>query len=92
MPEGSASDEAISDAVYAPYLTRQREELAARYRDRSISIPLSFDYSRVPGLSNEMRERLSTANPADLDQAARVAGITPAALSALHFALARKAA
>ena len=43
MPEGSASDEAISDAAYAPYLTRQREELAARYRDRSISIPLSFD-------------------------------------------------
>jgi tRNA uridine 5-carboxymethylaminomethyl modification enzyme len=92
LPQGAATEEALSDAVYAPYLARQRDELAARVRDRSVSIPLSFDYGRVPGLSNEMRERLAAASPADLDQAARVAGVTPAALSALHFALARKAA
>jgi tRNA uridine 5-carboxymethylaminomethyl modification enzyme len=92
LPEGTAMDEAIADAVYAPYLARQRDELAARSRDRSVSIPLGFDYGRVPGLSNEMRERLAAAGPADLDQAGRVAGVTPAALSALHFALARKAA
>lgn len=92
LPSGLAAEEAVSDAIYAPYLARQREELAARSRDRAVSIPLSFDYSLVPGLSSEMRERLITANPADLDQAARVAGVTPAALSALHFALARKAA
>ena len=92
LPQGAAIEEALSDAVYAPYLARQRDELAARVRDRSVSIPLAFDYGRVPGLSNEMRERLAAAGPADLDQAARVAGVTPAALSALHFALARKAA
>jgi tRNA uridine 5-carboxymethylaminomethyl modification enzyme len=92
LPSGAAMGEAISDAVYAPYLARQRDELAARSRDRSVSIPPAFDYGRVPGLSNEMRERLAAASPADLDQASRVAGVTPAALSALHFALARKAA
>jgi len=92
LPGGPAMEEAISDAVYAPYLARQRDELAARSRDRSVSIPSAFDYGRVPGLSNEMRERLAAARPADLDQASRVAGVTPAALSALHFSLARKAA
>ena len=92
VQQGSAADEAISDAVYAPYLVRQRNELAARSQDRAIMIPISFDYERVPGLSNEMRERLEAAGPADLDQAARIAGVTPAALSALHFALARQAA
>jgi tRNA uridine 5-carboxymethylaminomethyl modification enzyme len=87
-----AIDEAIDDAVYAPYLTRQRSELTARARDQALVIPLSFAFEQVPGLSNEMRERLEQAGPADLDQASRVPGITPAALSALHFALIRNAA
>ena len=54
-------------------------------------IPSDFEFSRVPGLSNEMRERLEASGPSSLDQAARVSGVTPAALSALHFALARAA-
>jgi tRNA uridine 5-carboxymethylaminomethyl modification enzyme len=88
----AAIDEAIDDAIYAPYLTRQKDELVARSRDRALAIPLSFDFNQVPGLSNEMRERLEQAGPADIDQASRVPGITPAALSALHFALMRNAA
>jgi tRNA uridine 5-carboxymethylaminomethyl modification enzyme len=92
LPGGAAIDEAIDDAIYAPYLARLQGELAARQRDRAMAIPPSFDFSQVPGLSNEMRERLDSAGPADLDQASRVPGITPAALSALHFALARAAA
>ena len=87
-----AAGEALDDAVYAPYLARLESELTARRRDRALSIPPSFDFAQVPGLSNEMRERLNAAGPADLDQASRVAGVTPAALSALHFALARAAA
>ena len=82
----------IDDAIYAPYLERLRVELSARQRDRRLAIPPSFDFGQVPGLSNEMRERLDSAGPADLDQAGRVPGITPAALSALHFALIRAAA
>ena len=92
LPAGPASDEAIDDATYAPYLARLRDELAARTRDRTLRIPLSFDFDQVPGLSNEMRERLEAAGPSDLDQASRIPGITPAAMSALHFALARAAA
>ncbi|MGH6706746.1 MAG: hypothetical protein ACREB1_08055, partial [Sphingomicrobium sp.] len=52
----------------------------------------SFKFAHVPGLSNEMCERLELAGPSNLDQAARVPGVTPAALSALHFALVRAAA
>jgi tRNA uridine 5-carboxymethylaminomethyl modification enzyme len=92
LPAGAAVQEAIDDAVYAPYLTRLHGELAVRQRDRKLTIPLSFNFSQVPGLSSEMRERLAEAGPADLDQASRIPGITPAALSALHFALARAAA
>ena len=92
LPAGAAAQEAIDDAIYVPYLDRQDAEVRARYRDRQTEIPRQFDYGLVPGLSTEMRERLGVAGPADLDQASRVAGVTPAALSALHFALARQAA
>ena len=92
MPTGNAADEAIDDAIYAPYLGRLQAELVARQRDRAMAIPVSFDFTQVPGLSNEMRERLDAAGPSDLDQASRVPGVTPAALSALHFALVRAAA
>ena len=92
LPDHPASDEAIDDAAYAPYLTRLNSELAARAKDRQLAIPPAFDFAQVPGLSNEMRERLGQAGPADIDQAARVPGVTPAALSALHFALVRQAA
>jgi tRNA uridine 5-carboxymethylaminomethyl modification enzyme len=91
-PSVPAWDEALDDAIYAPYLVRQRSELAARSRDRGLGIPVNFEFAQVPGLSNEMCERLEAAGPADLDQASRVPGITPAALSALHFALVRSAA
>ena len=89
---GAAADEALDDAIYAPYLCRLQSELAARARDRKLAIPASFSFAQVPGLSSEMQERLETAGPADLDQASRVAGVTPAALSALHFALVRQVA
>ena len=92
LPAGAAIEEAIDDSIYEPYIARLRGELEARRRDKALSIPLSFAFETVPGLSNEMRERLELAGPANLDQASRVPGITPAALSALHFALARAAA
>ena len=92
MPGGAPAEEAIDDAVYAPYLERLQCELAARERDRQMVIPASFNFSSVPGLSNEMRERLAESGPSDLDQASRIAGVTPAALSALHFAISRSAA
>ena len=90
--DNQAMQEAIDDAIYAPYLERQATELAARHRDRMLLIEPSFEYARVPGLSTEMIERLSFVRPSTIDEASRIAGITPAALSALHFALVRDAA
>jgi len=60
-------------------------------RDGSIKFPHGFDFRAIPGMSTEMVERLASARPETLGQAARIRGITPAALSALHFALARAA-
>jgi len=55
-------------------------------------IRADLDYAAIPGLSNEMVERLATASPETLDQASRVPGVTPAALSALYVAATRRAA
>ncbi|MDP9162839.1 MAG: tRNA uridine-5-carboxymethylaminomethyl(34) synthesis enzyme MnmG [Pseudomonadota bacterium] len=86
-----AAEEVVADAEYEPYLARQRKEWAALQQDRSIELPHGFDYLRVPGISAEMVERLSAARPETLGQAGRIRGITPAALSALHFAVVRAA-
>jgi tRNA uridine 5-carboxymethylaminomethyl modification enzyme len=90
--ERAESEEGQADALYAPYIERQQREWEAVQRDTRIWLGGSFDYSSVAGLSNEMVERLSTARPETLDQASRLPGITPAALSALHVAAVRAAA
>jgi tRNA uridine 5-carboxymethylaminomethyl modification enzyme len=92
LGDGAAIGEVVADAEYAPYLHRQRNEWMALCVDRSVEIAPDFIFSAVPGLSNEMVERLTKARPESLAQAGRVRGITPAALSALHFALVRAAA
>jgi tRNA uridine 5-carboxymethylaminomethyl modification enzyme len=89
---GAAVEEAIDDAMYEPYVARQRDEVTARALDRRRALPLDFDYASVPGLSNEMVEKLSATRPETLDQASRVRGVTPAALAALHFQLVKRAA
>jgi tRNA uridine 5-carboxymethylaminomethyl modification enzyme len=86
------TEEGRADALYAPYLERQNREWDAVRRDSRVWLGGTFDYGAVPGLSNEMVERLSTARPDTLEQASRVPGITPAALSALHVAATRAAA
>ncbi|MEO7787176.1 MAG: tRNA uridine-5-carboxymethylaminomethyl(34) synthesis enzyme MnmG, partial [Sphingomicrobium sp.] len=83
------AEEAIADADYAPYLERQKREWASVLRDTQVRLPASFDFRSVPGMSTEMIERLAASRPETLGHAARVRGVTPAALSALHFALAR---
>jgi len=88
----SETSEGLADALYAPYVARQQREWEVVQRDSRIWIPADMDYSAIPGLSNEMVERLVTASPETLDQAARVPGVTPAALSALFVAASRRAA
>jgi len=76
-------DEVIEDARYAPYVERQRAEVKARERGQAIKLPAELDYHIVPGLSREMVERLSAARPGTVEGASRIAGITPAAVSAV---------
>jgi tRNA uridine 5-carboxymethylaminomethyl modification enzyme len=77
------AEEMAEDAAYAPYLERQEAELRDLRASEALPLAADFPYAQVPGLSNEMVERLTTAAPVSLAAAGRVAGITPAALSAL---------
>jgi tRNA uridine 5-carboxymethylaminomethyl modification enzyme len=88
----SNTDEGQADALYAPYVERQQREWEVVQCDSRVWIPAEFDFQAVPGLSTEMIERLTTAGPETLDQASRIAGVTPAALSAVYVALKRQAA
>jgi tRNA uridine 5-carboxymethylaminomethyl modification enzyme len=77
------AEEMAEDAAYAPYLERQEAELRDLRASETLPLAADFPYAQVPGLSNEMVERLIKAAPVSLAAAGRVAGITPAALSAL---------
>jgi tRNA uridine 5-carboxymethylaminomethyl modification enzyme len=76
-------EEVVQDARYAPYLDRQAEEVARLRADEELLLPIAIDYAAIPGLSNEMVARLSASRPRSLAAAARVRGVTPAALSAV---------
>jgi tRNA uridine 5-carboxymethylaminomethyl modification enzyme len=87
-PEIGALNAAIAsqlaiDARYAVYVSRQEMDVAAFRKDEAISIPADFAYNGLPGLSNELRQKLSRTRPASLGQAARLDGMTPAALMLL---------
>lgn len=71
------------DALYAGYLSRQEADIVAFRRDEALHLRADLDYGAVGGLSSEVREKLAEARPATLAAAARVAGVTPVALSAL---------
>jgi len=77
---------------YAGYLERQREEIARQRRHEHTAIPTDFDYDAVRGLSAEVLLKLKRAQPATIGQAARISGVTPAAISLLLVHLKRRAA
>jgi len=77
---------------YAGYLQRQREEIERQHRNEHTAIPASFDYDKVRGLSAEVLLKLKRTLPATVGQAARVSGVTPAAISLLLVHLKRRAA
>ena len=71
------------EALYAAYLDRQSDDVAALRRDESLMLPESLDYDAIGGLSNEVRSKLKAVRPMTLGQAARIEGVTPGALTAL---------
>jgi tRNA uridine 5-carboxymethylaminomethyl modification enzyme len=70
-------------AKYSGYLKRQGDEIERASRNEELRMPADIDYSRVGGLSNEVRQRLCDVRPETLGQAARIPGLTPAAVSLL---------
>ena len=70
-------------AKYAGYLDRQHAEIVRQQRHQDQPLPLDFDYTMVRGLSNEACEKLQVVRPETIGQAARIPGITPAAVSLL---------
>lgn len=84
-------EQLLTDARYDVYLRRQAADVARLQADEAVIVPRGTDFASIPGLSAEMAERLAAARPETLGQAARVRGVTPAAVTALLAHL-RKAA
>ena len=80
------------EAKYDVYLSRQAADIAAYRRDESFELPDDFDYAALPGLSNEMKQKLQAHRPRTIGQAGRIDGVTPAALTLLvaHVRRAKK--
>jgi tRNA uridine 5-carboxymethylaminomethyl modification enzyme len=70
-------------AKYSGYLRRQSQEIERQRRHDELALPADMDYAAVSGLSNEARQRLESVRPETLGQAARIPGLTPAAVSLL---------
>jgi tRNA uridine 5-carboxymethylaminomethyl modification enzyme len=99
MPEEDAVDARLTEQVlfqvdvqakYAGYIERQTQEIERQRRNEETALPENLDYADVRGLSTEARQRLSEVRPATLGQAARVPGITPAAVSLLLIHLKKR--
>lgn len=78
------------EAQYAGYLGRQEADIRAFRKDEGLSLPAEIDYAGILGLSHEVRQKLAAARPATLGQAARVDGVTPAALTTLMIHVKQK--
>jgi len=73
-------DQVEIEARYAVYLDRQKADIAAFRRDEDLAIPDTLDFAALPGLANEIREKLVSVSPRSIGQASRIEGMTPAAL------------
>jgi tRNA uridine 5-carboxymethylaminomethyl modification enzyme len=87
-PELSGLDAVVAEQIeidgrYAAYLQRQEADLVAFRRDEALVLSPSLNYGSIPSLSHEAREALAASRPATLGAAARLPGVTPAALIAL---------
>ena len=77
-------------ARYSGYIERAQQEIERTRRHEHTPLPTDFDYLRLAGLSNEVREKLRDIRPATLGQAGRIPGVTPAAVSILLVHLERR--
>lgn len=78
--EPAVAEQVQIDAQYAGYIERQETDVAAYRRDEALEIPAGLDYAAISGLSNEVREKFIKVAPRTIGQAARIDGVTPAAV------------
>ncbi|MCD6045848.1 MAG: gidA [Gammaproteobacteria bacterium] len=88
-------DEAIIEQIeiqakYEGYIARQSDEIERLKRHNKMKIPANLNYAAISGLSKEIQEKLSAQQPENLDQASRIPGVTPAAISILQICLRKK--
>ncbi len=88
--EGKIAEQLEIDAKYAVYLDRQASDVASYRRDDSFALPGDLDYAALPGLSNEVRQKLAAIRPRTIGHAGNIDGITPAALTLLVAHVRRK--
>jgi len=96
-PPPAPLDPAVTEQIeiqahYDGYIERQRAEIERQREQESRVLPSDFDFASVRGLSTEVREKLTRVRPVTLGQAARIPGVTPAAVSLLLIHLRRKSA
>ncbi len=84
------SEQIEIEARYAVYLDRQSADIESLRRDEAVAIPADIDYGAMAGLSNELKEKLALTRPATLGHAARVDGMTPAALGLILAGIKRR--
>jgi len=78
------------EAKYEGYIRRQRESVEKMKAIEGMKLPAGFDYSSVPGLSNELKAKLARVGPATVGQAERIPGMTQAALTAILVAIKKR--
>ena len=83
------AEQVVIQAKYAGYISRQQNEIERLKHHDTTLLPHDINYENVPGLSNEVCEKLQRTKPHNLGQAARIAGVTPAAISLLLIHLKR---
>lgn len=81
--ENSVYEQVEIDAKYAGYLKREYEDIAVFKRDENLQICDDIDYSKIGGLSTEMIQRFTAVKPKTIGEAARIKGVTPAAVTAI---------
>jgi tRNA uridine 5-carboxymethylaminomethyl modification enzyme len=95
LPELSEADDETRrqverEALYLPYIERQKKDIEALQRDEDWEIPEGFDFRMLGGLSAELQQKLALVQPRDLAQASRIDGMTPAALALILARLRRE--
>lgn len=89
LEDSEAAKQVEIQAKYSGYLTRQAAEIERHRNHNDLSLPADLNYAQVRGLSNEVRQKLAARSPLTVGQAARIPGITPAAISLLLIHLKR---